>query len=40
MRNEESAVDGNVTLTFHGAAQTVTGSCMELASAGHRILVD
>lgn len=27
-------------LTFHGAAQTVTGSCMELALNGQHILVD
>jgi metallo-beta-lactamase family protein len=27
-------------LTFHGAAQTVTGSCFELAAAGRRLLVD
>ncbi len=27
-------------LTFHGAAQTVTGSCMELTLNGHHILVD
>ncbi len=29
-----------VELTFHGAAQTVTGSCMELDVRGRRILVD
>jgi metallo-beta-lactamase family protein len=29
-----------VTVTFHGAARTVTGSCMELEAASHRILVD
>jgi metallo-beta-lactamase family protein len=29
-----------LTLTFHGAAHTVTGSCMEFAHDGHRILVD
>ena len=28
------------TITFHGAAGTVTGSCMELALGGKRILVD
>ncbi|HET9639263.1 MAG TPA: MBL fold metallo-hydrolase [Allosphingosinicella sp.] len=28
------------TLTLHGAARTVTGSCFEVASGGHRILVD
>lgn len=27
-------------LTFHGAARTVTGSCMELEADGRRILVD
>jgi metallo-beta-lactamase family protein len=27
-------------LTFHGAAQTVTGSCFELSAGGKRILVD
>jgi metallo-beta-lactamase family protein len=29
-----------LTLTFHGAAETVTGSCMELALHEQRILVD
>ena len=29
-----------LTLTFHGAAKTVTGSCMELALGGARVLVD
>jgi metallo-beta-lactamase family protein len=29
-----------VSLTFHGAARTVTGSCMEFASGGRRLLVD
>lgn len=29
-----------VSLTFHGAARTVTGSCMELAAGGKRFLVD
>jgi len=28
------------TLTFHGAAGTVTGSCFEIACAGKRLLVD
>jgi metallo-beta-lactamase family protein len=28
------------TVTLHGAARTVTGSCFEIASAGRRILVD
>lgn len=28
------------TLTFHGAAQTVTGSCMQFTVAGRSILVD
>ncbi|HSG33750.1 MAG TPA: MBL fold metallo-hydrolase, partial [Sphingomonadaceae bacterium] len=32
--------DNPLKLTFHGAAQTVTGSCMEFAHAGHRLLVD
>ena len=30
----------SLTLTFHGAARTVTGSCMEFRSGGSRILVD
>jgi metallo-beta-lactamase family protein len=30
----------SVTLTFHGAARTVTGSCMELAAGGKRVLLD
>ncbi|OCC25397.1 MBL fold metallo-hydrolase [Croceicoccus estronivorus] len=30
----------NPTLTFHGAAHTVTGSCMEVSFDGHSILVD
>lgn len=30
----------SVSLTFHGAAHTVTGSCMEFAHGGHSILVD
>lgn len=30
----------NLSLTFHGAAHTVTGSCMEFRNAGHSILVD
>ncbi len=29
-----------VHLTFHGAARTVTGSCMEIATAAGRVLVD
>lgn len=29
-----------LALTFHGAARTVTGSCMEFVSKGSRILVD
>ncbi|WP_066559673.1 MBL fold metallo-hydrolase RNA specificity domain-containing protein [Croceicoccus bisphenolivorans] len=29
-----------LTLTFHGAAQTVTGSCMEFAHGGQSLLVD
>ena len=28
------------TLTFHGAARTVTGSCMELHQDGSRVLID
>jgi metallo-beta-lactamase family protein len=28
------------TLTFHGAARTVTGSCMEVAAGSARILID
>lgn len=31
---------GEPTITFHGAAGTVTGSCMELSVNGHSILVD
>jgi metallo-beta-lactamase family protein len=27
-------------LTFHGAAGTVTGSCMELRTDRHRVLID
>lgn len=30
----------NPTLTIHGAAQTVTGSCFEIAASRHRLLVD
>lgn len=30
----------DLSITFHGAAQTVTGSCMELALSDTRILVD
>lgn len=30
----------DLTLTFHGAAKTVTGSCIELALGGSRILID
>lgn len=29
-----------VDLTFHGAAQTVTGSCMEVSAGRHSLLVD
>src|SRR5690348_15103966 len=29
-----------LTLTFHGAAQTVTGSCMAFALGGETLLVD
>lgn len=32
--------NGVLSLTFHGAAKTVTGSCMEFAHGGSRILVD
>lgn len=32
--------DKNLTLRFHGAAGTVTGSCMEFVFGGSRILVD
>lgn len=31
---------GPLTLTFHGAAQTVTGSCMEFAVGSRHVLVD
>lgn len=30
----------NLTLAFHGAARTVTGSCMEFCCNGKRILID
>ncbi len=30
----------NAELTFHGAAECVTGSCMLLEAAGNRILID
>lgn len=30
----------DLTIAFHGAAQTVTGSCMEFCHAGKRLLVD
>lgn len=33
-------MDQSPTLAFHGAARTVTGSCMEVRSGKHRILVD
>ena len=29
-----------IELTFHGAAQTVTGSCMEVCWQGRRMLID
>src|SRR5665647_2685573 len=29
-----------IEVTFHGAAQTVTGSCMEVQANGHALLVD
>ena len=29
-----------IELTFHGAAQTVTGSCMEVSAAGRTLLID
>ena len=29
-----------IELTFHGAAQTVTGSCMEISWRGRRMLID
>eukprot|EP01035_Chromulina_nebulosa_P012245 gene12245-16332_t len=29
-----------LTLAFHGASRTVTGSCMEFCHAGKRVLVD
>ena len=32
--------DHRLTVTFHGAAQTVTGSCMEFSSGSHAVLVD
>ena len=32
--------DHRLTVTFHGAAQTVTGSCMEFRSGDHAVLVD
>lgn len=33
-------MDSAPLLTFHGAARTVTGSCMELGLGGRRILID
>jgi len=33
-------VSSDLTLCFHGAARTVTGSCMEFCHGGKRILVD
>lgn len=30
----------NLTINFHGAAGTVTGSCFEISGAGKRILID
>jgi metallo-beta-lactamase family protein len=35
-----SLVSNPPTLTIHGAAQTVTGSCFELSWRGHRLLID
>lgn len=32
--------DHDLTLAFHGAARTVTGTCMEFRAGGSRILVD
>ncbi len=32
--------DDRLSLTFHGAAHTVTGSCMQFTLGGHSILVD
>jgi metallo-beta-lactamase family protein len=32
--------DDTLTLTFHGAAQTVTGSCMAFERSGKSLLVD
>ena len=32
--------DKGLNLTLHGAAETVTGSCMEFTSGGKRVLVD
>lgn len=33
-------MSGGIELSFHGAAHTVTGSCMEISAGGHRLLVD
>jgi len=36
----EDAADMTARLTFHGAAECVTGSCMLLELAGRRLLID
>lgn len=38
--NVETDMTEGIELTFHGAAQTVTGSCMEVAAKNGRLLVD
>lgn len=39
-RQEKSVNDDALTLTFHGAAGTVTGSCEEFELGGRKLLVD
>jgi metallo-beta-lactamase family protein len=36
----DKSADGDPVITFHGAAGTVTGSCMELRYGGHGLLID
>lgn len=40
MTDVAKALADHVDLTFHGAAQTVTGSCMEIAAGQGRLLID
>jgi len=39
-KTRTAKLQGTPTVTFHGAAQTVTGSCMQFALDGHSLLVD